>query len=507
MGALAACAIVLVAASGCGSFGAAEAPTSEGGIGLGDVAVEPPRPRDVRVEVGWPALADLDPAKDLRLTTIVVVVTDATDPSRKAEKRLGADDRGPYDFAQLDTSSVVDVTVELREASGRILGYGERRRWNLSTSKTVPVAARRPLLYFTSADRDDGQLRTFDLAPASEAEPKMKELVLPAFASLSGPRALYVTTDGLFLVQAGQARQVGGNGAAQLKVFDTGTHALTKTIPLKDRLSAAIPLGDGHRVLGAPAAAAMATTFALTDIDSATTAELPTGLQGGAITVAAIAASPDGARVAAVGSYASGGGEVPYAFTYDVGSTTVSSTKLSDLVDLVRGVRFKPDGNTIVVAGATNAAGWATGKLLFFTATGGTLTQPTRTILLEAGKTRVSSVTIDPDGTFAYVGNELRYTNGQTCCGDLRVIDLASCNQALQVDSGTSGPEFELLDATRLPYGAHRVIVGQSDNGNNVHGAFVELVPRSATPIAIGYVANGDIGSVSALTTPFGTRF
>ena len=504
-GALAASVSLLAGGIGCGSFGAADAPTTDGGPGVGDVVLEPPQPRDVRVEAGWPTLAGLDPAKDLRLSKILVVVTDATDSSRRVEKSFASTELGPYEFTQFNTSNVVDVTIELSEGSGRLLGYGERRGWNLSTSKTVPVAARKRLLYFTSADRDDGQLRTLDLAPAGEAEPRMKELDPPDFPSLSEPRALYVTTDGRLLVQAGQARG-GTAGAGQLTVFDTGTHALSKTITLKYRLSAAIPLGDGHRLLGAPARDAKAATFAITDIDSMMTTELATGLQGGAITIESITTSPDGARVAAVGSYADGNSDVPYAFTYDVGASTVSKRDLTGLVDVARGVRFMPDGKTLVVAGAKDDGDWATGALLFFDATAGALADPKRTIPLAKGLTRVSSLMIDPAGKYAYVGNETNYGAQPACCADLRIIDLESGAQVAVAAFGSSGPEFELLEGVRLPYGARRVVVGQSDPGNNVHGPFVELVPSSPTPVPIGHVSNGDIGSINGLATPFGTR-
>ena len=127
-----------------------------------------------------------------------------------------------------------------------------------------------------------------------------------------------------------------------------------------------------------------------------------------------------------------------------------------------------------------------------------------RRIDLAAELTRASSLIIDPAGTYAYVGNETSYTgDGQSCCGDLRVIDLASGREAALFGSGATGPEFDLTEAVRLPYGAHRVIAGQSDSGNNVHGAVVELVPNSPTPVAVIYIAqSGDIGSINALATP-----
>ena len=233
MGALAGTTSLVTAASGCGSFGEAAptAPATPSDGGAGDATLEPARPRNVVVAPGWPALPALDPGTDPRLTTTVVTVTDAADASHKVERPFPPTDKGPYAFPDFVTSNVVDVTVELREPSGRILGYGERRRWNLAASETVPVAPRKRLLYFTSGDRGDGQLRMLDLAPASKAEPGMEELAQPALPSLASPSGLYTTSDGLLLVQVGRARLGdGGAGAAQLSVFETGTHALSKTL-------------------------------------------------------------------------------------------------------------------------------------------------------------------------------------------------------------------------------------------------------------------------------------
>ena len=492
-------------ASGCGTFGEAEEPSAEGGEG-GDaiVASEPPRPRSFVVAPGWPTVAKLDPTTDLRLAKILVTVTDAADATRTVQKSFGATEKGPYAFADFNTTNLVDVTIELDEGSGRILGYGERRRWNLATSETVPVATRKRLLYFTSGDRDGGQLRLFDLAPAAAAEPAMAEPADSSLPSLKAPSALYVTTDGLLLVQAGQMGS--DTGAAQVAVFETGTHLLSKTIPLKYPLASAVPLGDGHRFLGGPSGDATKTSFALVDIDTAATIELPSGLQGGAVSVSAMATSPDGTRVVAVGSYSDGKTDVPYVFTHDVGSPRVTSTDLSSLLEVARGARFMPDGRTFVVAGAKKEGEWATGALLLFGVTSGALAPPTRRIDLAAGLSRTSSLIIDPAGTYAYVGNETRYTSPGSCCGDLRVIDLASGKEAALFTYGASGPEFELTDAVRLPYGAHRVIAGQSDNGNNVHGPLVELLPSSPSPVAISYTADGDIGSMSAIATPFATK-
>ena len=512
LGALVTGAPLLATGSGCGSFGEADPLATDGGSGAeGGVAVEPRRARNVIVAPSWPSVAKLDPSMDLRLASIVVTVTDAGDPSPPVERTFLATDKRPYALGEILTSSLVDVTVELREGSGRVLGYGERRRWNLATSDTVPVATRKRLLYFTSGDRPNnvspptGELRMFELAPAGIGEPGMAEPADSALPSLAAPTALYVTTDGLLLVQAGQVGSDKGPG--QLAVFETGTHAPPKTIPTKCPLSAAVPLGDGHRLLGAPVCSPATTSFTTVDIDTAEVKDLPTTLQGGAISVSSIAKSPDGARVVAVGSYSSGTKDSPYVFTYDVGAPTVTGTDLSALVDSARAVRFMPDGKTFIVAGSKAAVKWSTGALLLFTATSGALTPPTKRIDLEAEVSRSSSLIIDPAGKYAYVGNQLWQNGADSCCGDLRVIDLATDKQVAVFPSGLKGPEFELASAIRLPYGPRRLIAGQSDNGNNVHEAVVELLHNTLVPADVSLTKLGDIGSIDALATPFGTPF
>ena len=252
---------------------------------------------------------------------------------------------------------------------------------------------------------------------------------------------------------------------------------------------------------------ASVTTFTVVDLDSGLATPVPTGLQGGGISISAMATSADGTRFAAVGTYASGMGDAPYVFTYDVGAPSMSSTPLATMVDEARGVRFMPDGKTLVIAGANDDSVWATGALLLFDVASGPLAQPKRTIALAAGVTRASSLVIDPAGKYAYVGNDTRfYGNDQSCCGDLRVIDLASGQEVALFSYAAMGPELELTEAIRLPYAPRRVLAGQSDNGNNVHGAFVELLQDSPRPVAVDYDQDTDIGSIDGMTTPFGTR-
>lgn len=58
----------------------------------------------------------------------------------------------------------------------------------------------------------------------------------------------------------------------------------------------------------------------------------------------------------------------------------------------------------------------------------------------------------------------------------------------------------------RFPYAPRRIFGGQSDNGNNVHGAFVDITDPGGAPVEVKYNQNGDIGSVAELATPVGKR-
>ena len=473
----------------------------------GDVAAESPKPRDFRVELGWPTVLALDPSRDPRATKMRVVVTDAADPSHKVEKNLASIETGPFDFPQFNTSSLIDVTVEIRGLDDRLLGYGERRRWNLAASATVPVAARQRLLYFTSLDRDDGQLRALGLSPSAMPEPAMDEPTLPPLSSLAEPSALYMTKDGLLLVQAGRTRSGGGGaGSGAISVIETASHVGSKTIAVSFVPAKVAPLGDGHQLLAAPRAESRVTAFALVDVDSGASTDLASGLAGGSIDVSSMAASPDGTRAAAVGSYSQTIQSKPYVFFYDVGSGKVTSRDLSSALEIARGVRFTPDGKSLVVAGASAATDWGTGALLVFDVGPlGLSSTPTKTIMLAANKTRPSTLILHPNGKHAYVGHEVKYA-APTCCGEMRIIDLDSGSEVYTGGLGAAGPDFDVISAVRLPYAPYRVFGGQSDQGNNVHGPVVEITLGGAAPVAVNVMATGDIGTIGDMATPFGTR-
>lgn len=488
---------------GCAKFSAADGPTSPDGGDGGDGGDEAAIERDVVVVADWPTLTELDPTKDSRAATLRITVVDANDASRRAVKKLAATERGPYTFERFLTSSKVDATIEIVGSDDRLVGYGERRAWSLAADTKVPVLARARVLYFASGDREgvgtkNGQLRALSLAPQSLAEPGIDEPYAP-LPSLEEPTGLHVTREGRWLVQTGTSSA----GVGTVAAFETGNHQRASSVTLPFVPGPAAPIGDGHRLLVAPSAKSNGTVFAIVDLDTGTATTLASGLAGGALVVTAIATSPNGMYVAAVGEYRQGGSAESYLFLHHAGADRFQSRSVSDVLHEARGVRFTPDGASVVVAGSNVANDWATGALVTFPTSAEGFGAPKHTVTLEAAKTRSSSVILEPSGNFAFVTNETRYGAG-ACCGEMRIVDLAMAKEVFVSAYAGNSADFEIVSAVQLPYGPRRVLGGQSDPGNDVHGPIVELV-GGAKPLKVTVRADGDIGSVDFMATPFGT--
>ena len=148
----------------------------------------------------------------------------------------------------------------------------------------------------------------FDLAPTAKAEPGNGGAQrAPSLPSLAEPvRAL--RDDGRSPARPGRSARRATRGPASSPSSRPGRTTSRSTIPLKFPFAAAIPLGNGHRVIGRarghrrrrrPRSRSSTST-------PGSPSELASGLQGGAISISAMATSPDGARVVAVGSYSDG---------------------------------------------------------------------------------------------------------------------------------------------------------------------------------------------------------
>ena len=479
------------ATSSCSPF-TADAGTADGGPAAVAVA------RDFTIAIDWPTNVDLDPRTDKRGGKMRVTVTDAADSSRTQVIDPPSVQDGPFTISKLVTTNLVDVVVELRGFDDRLLGYGERRRWAVDANSVVPVAVRKRLLYVTSDDRNDGELRVLDMAPLALAEPGIVELQGTALESLHGPVSIAVTSSGLRVVQGGTKRLAdGGAGDGALEVLETSSHT-AKTIALPFWPERVAVLDDDRTVLVAPSAdtgGPQATTFARVDLDTAAVTQIATGVQGGSLATNALATSPDRKLVAVVATQHATM-DTPFLIVYDVAKGSVLLVNLA--LEDARGVGFTTDGKSIVVAGHVNAGDWGSGMLLFLDASAPG--QPTRTISLLATKTKPNGLFIHPDGVHAWVTNETKYPM-PTCCDEMRLVDLV---QGVEVLS-TPQSAFEIASAVRLPYAPNRVIAGQTDNGNDVNGSFVDITNGGALPTKITFQPEGSLGSAN-LVTPFGHR-
>ena len=240
----------------------------------------------------------------------------------------------------------------------------------------------------------------------------------------------------------------------------------------------------------------------LVDILASSSTPVVTGLAGGSLDITSAAASPDGKRAIAVGTYTASTKTKAYAFSYAAGASQATAVDLSALLDEAGGVRFLPDGKRAIVAGFKRTGAIPTGILLVFDPLLGASPEQIRL----AASTQPSSLLIHPNGKHAYVSNRTQYS--PPCCGQLRIVALET--KAEVYASGffdPGGPEFQLNAAVRLPYAPFRVLAGQSDNGNNRHGPVVELGAGGMAPTKVEVMGNDDIGSIDALATPFGTPF
>lgn len=453
--------------------------------------------RNFSVSVDWPTMGELDPRTDKRVGKMRVTVTDSVDASHTQVIEPPAVQDGPLAISSFTTAALVDVTVELRGFDDRLIGYGERRRWDVGANAVVPVAVRKRLLYVTFDDRNDGELHVLDMAPLALAEPGIAELQTAApLESLHGPVSIAMSRGGLRVVQAGTKRlSDGGAGDGTLDVLETGSHA-RKSIPLPFWPKLVVVVDDDRTALVVPSVAngaPPATTFARVDLDTSAVTQIATGVQGGSLGAAALATSPDRSLVAVV-AMQHAMTETPFLLVYDVAKSSVLLVNLA--LEEARGVGFTTDGKSIVVAGHVKAGDWGSGMLLFLDAHAPG--QPTRTIPLLAGKTKPVGLFIHPDGIHAWVTNETKYP-APTCCDEMRNIDLVNGVETLSAPRSA----FEIASAVRLPYAPNRVIAGQTDNGNDMNGTFVDITNGGALPTPITFQQEHSLGSAN-MVTPFG---
>lgn len=453
---------------GCGAFTATDPPASAD-AGGGDGA--PSVPRRLAVQLEWPASSGLDPRSlgaftsfDLELfdgdTSVVKVPVPITD--------LGK----PIDLGERTTGPRVRVTASGVQGN-RLVAYGERRDVDVAASATIAVAVRRRLLYFTSSDRDNGQLRVVDMAPTSLAEPATKELSEP-LPSLKDPSGLVATSDGKWVVQSG-LETTGGTG--QLAVLSTSDHA-RQIAPLDFEPAGVAPIDGGRRILVAPGSG---TAFGIFDPTSLSVTKLYASFQGGKVSVGDLAPHRDRKRVAMTAAFDPGtGSRTHHLILFD-------GTKLEtrDLGEEAAGVRWTRDGDGLVVA-------FRSGDLSVRSADGGS----ERKRIAKAASDRVVGLVLHPAAPYAYV----------SCEGRLRIYDLDAGTSPYTSGGDGRGPEFQLTSLARLPYPPYRLLAGQSDPGNNwTQARVVELADGPSAPKKIELQSwnSQDVGSVSSITPLF----
>jgi hypothetical protein len=171
---------------------------------------------------------------------------------------------------------------------------------------------------------------------------------------------------------------------------------------------------------------------------------------------------------------------------------------LSQGIAYARGVRWMPDG-TLLVAASVAEGSWYTGKLLRFDRSGAF---DREIVSMPVGRTHPAGLVLHPDGVHAYVGTETRYTPS-VCCGESFVFDLGRGVASTVSDFESSRPSFAIVRAVVLPYPPAFVFAGQSDSGNDVYGAIVDITSASV-PKVVPTPTN--LGTITGLATPFGRR-
>lgn len=443
--------------------------------------------RDIVIVPDWPSDVALDPRASYR--EIVVKVEGSA-------KTFATGDAGPWRFPTTPIPARgLAIEIEVNGASQRLVGYGARRRARPDASSEIGVAVRKRLVYFTSGDRGGGQLRVLDGAPLTSPEPDLAELDV-TLPSLHAPAGLFATADGRSIVQAGET-----NGKGAVAVMSTATHRVDTPIELPAFPSHIAPLGvDGLAAIVVSEDFGQ-TALLLVDLQTRAVREVATGFVGGRYEWSAIAASPLTGQVAVVVTYAGS----PLLIVVDPPATVAPAIiPLKDLMNGVRAVKYSFDGTKLVVAGFNDEVTWSTGRLAVFSATSPDV-KTAHVVSMANGKTKPTALVLSPDGRAAMVGNETFYTTPPNCCSEPRLVDLSSGGEVWAGKQTGAGPDYEILSAIRFPYAPNRVLGGQSDNGNNVNGAFVWLDGFGGAPTKAEYGPANDIGSVEALASPFAT--
>jgi hypothetical protein len=185
----------------------------------------------VSLDFEMPADTSLVPSAP---TTVTLVAEVPGEPRRTETHQVDAD--GHVELGDIAVADDVRVSVELRSATQRVLGYGRSGPIAVSPQETVevPVRVRRPFAYTGGAP---GAVATFD-PTVDPAERDFKGEV----AMDRTPSVVVGTPDGAMMAVLAAV----GNGG-EVRLLSTSTHAVEgATVPLQAPPVDAVVTADGR---------------------------------------------------------------------------------------------------------------------------------------------------------------------------------------------------------------------------------------------------------------------
>lgn len=174
----------------------------------------------VQIELILPDDASLSPAGE-RLAEITLVTWGPDRPLQRDTQEVEDPSRG-VDMGVLSAGAELEVAIELRSATGRLIGYGRSARAiepEADGDTIVPIHVRRPYVYASgAADR----LEAFDSTQDAGEDGTYGTLVIPA------PAASAPTPDGAELVVVSAL----GETDAVLRIVETRSHMAPQAAPV-----------------------------------------------------------------------------------------------------------------------------------------------------------------------------------------------------------------------------------------------------------------------------------
>jgi hypothetical protein len=490
--ALAVAIATVVVAWGCDSFDEGDVAPDDAGFvpdggrdagssGTVDGAPVDAAPRDVTITPGWPDDGTLDPAKDPRLDSIRVTITDAADAARTAKIDAKSSELGPYTFSKFASSPLVDVVIELFAGDGRLLGYGEARRVDIASATTITVTVRKRLLYAALGDGVNQRVVAYDLAPQT-AEPSF---AVPAIEVVTMPYAgaVAVSPDGKFLSIA--HKPAGGGGG--VAVYSTSNHQSQYVVAIPFAPWRMVPVGAGPDVLVLPGSSSNTAALARVNVVTREVKAVKSGFLGGSIVVEGAVVTADGRKAYLAANHLASpfGVSKAYLCEIDLVANDAKDPVVITEMSTVSSLRFSHDEDELFVVGTAVSGG---GIVMTFD-----LNRATPTTQAGPLGTNAISIFVHPEGRRVFVSTD----------GPFHVYNEVWSQVSMHPIDG--GPVYQLASAVRLPYAPFRVLAGQTNAGNDTNGSIVELTADGDAPASVLPVTDVN-GTLFSLATPFGKQ-